>query len=33
VRERKLIPPERLDAVLSPEEMTEPGIPGSRTKA
>jgi aspartate ammonia-lyase len=33
VRERKLIPPERLDAILSPEEMTEPGIPGSRTKA
>jgi len=33
VRERKLIAPERLDAILSPEEMTEPGIPGSRTKA
>jgi aspartate ammonia-lyase len=33
VRERKLLPPDRLDAILSPEEMTEPGVPGSKTKA
>ena len=33
VRERHLIAPERLDAILSPEEMTEPGIPGSKTNA
>jgi len=33
VRERQLIPPDRLDRILSPEEMTEPGIPGSKTKA
>ena len=32
VRERKLIPPDRLEAILSPEEMTEPGVPGSKTK-
>jgi aspartate ammonia-lyase len=33
VRARQLIPPDRLDAILSPDEMTEPGIPGSKTKA
>jgi aspartate ammonia-lyase len=32
VRERQLIPPERLDAILSPEAMTQPGIPGSKTR-
>jgi len=32
VRDRKLMPPDRLDAILSPEEMTEPGVPGSKTK-
>ena len=32
VRERKLLPPDRLDAILSAEEMTSPGIPGSRGK-
>ena len=33
VRDRSLMPPARLDAILSPEEMTEPGVPGSKTKA
>jgi len=33
VRERKLIPNDKLDEILSPEEMTKPGIPGSTTKA
>ena len=33
VRERQLIPSDRLDAILSPDEMTEPGVPGSKTKA
>ena len=33
VRERKLLPEEKLAQILSPEEMTSPGIPGSRTKA
>jgi len=28
VRERKLLPDEQLDAILSPEAMTSPGIPG-----
>ena len=28
VRERQLIPDDQLDAILSPEEMTSPGIPG-----
>jgi fumarate hydratase class II len=32
VRDRKLIPPDRLNAILSAEEMTEPGVPGSKTK-
>jgi aspartate ammonia-lyase len=30
VRERKLVPDRELDAILSPEAMTSPGIPGSR---
>ena len=29
VRERKLLPDEQLDAILSPEAMTSPGVPGS----
>jgi len=33
VRERKLIPEDKLAQILSPEEMTSPGIPGSRTTA
>ena len=33
VRERKLLPEDKLAQILSPEEMTSPGIPGSRTKA
>jgi aspartate ammonia-lyase len=33
VRERKLLPEDRLAQILSPEEMTSPGIPGSRPKA
>ena len=33
VRERQLIPSDRLDAILSPDDMTEPGVPGSKTKA
>jgi len=33
VRERKLLPEEKLAEILSPEEMTTPGIPGSRAKA
>jgi aspartate ammonia-lyase len=33
VRERKLLPEEQLAQILSPEEMTSPGIPGARTKA
>jgi aspartate ammonia-lyase len=32
VRERKLIPDDRLDAILSPEAMTSPGIPGRRAR-
>jgi aspartate ammonia-lyase len=28
VRERGLIPDEELDAILSPEAMTSPGVPG-----
>jgi aspartate ammonia-lyase len=32
VRERKLIPDDKLAEILSPEEMTSPGIPGMRTK-
>ena len=32
VRERRLVPDNRLDAILSPEEMTTPGIPGRRTR-
>jgi len=30
VRERKLVPDRELDAILSPEAMTSPGIPGAR---
>ena len=30
VRERNLMPPDRLAAILSPDEMTQPGIPGSK---
>jgi hypothetical protein len=26
---RGLLPPERLDAILAPESMTRPGIPGA----
>jgi aspartate ammonia-lyase len=36
VKERGLIPPEQLDAILSPEAMTTPGVPGqpeTRTEA
>ncbi|HEX4566247.1 MAG TPA: aspartate ammonia-lyase [Vicinamibacterales bacterium] len=32
VRERQLIPATRLDAILSPDEMTKPGIPGAKVK-
>ena len=32
VRERKLLPENELDAILSPEAMTSPGIPGSRRR-
>jgi aspartate ammonia-lyase len=32
VRERNLIPAARLDAILSPDEMTKPGIPGAKVK-
>ena len=32
VRERKLMPEAKLAEVLSPEEMTSPGIPGSKSK-
>jgi aspartate ammonia-lyase len=32
VRERKLVPDRELDAILSPEAMTSPGIPGSRRR-
>jgi len=32
VRERKLLPEDKLAQILSPEEMTSPGIPGSRTR-
>jgi aspartate ammonia-lyase len=32
VRERKLVPDDRLAAILSPEAMTSPGIPGSDRK-
>ena len=30
VRERNLIPPDKLEAILSPDEMTQPGVPGSK---
>lgn len=33
VRERNLVAPDRLDAILSPEGMTQPGVPGSKGKA
>ena len=33
VRERKLLPDDKLAEILSPDEMTRPGVPGSRTKA
>jgi aspartate ammonia-lyase len=33
VRERKLMPEDQLAEVLSPEEMTSPGIPGSRSRS
>jgi len=33
VRERKLLPEDKLAEILSPEEMTSPGIPGSRTRS
>ena len=33
VRERKLIPEDELQQILSPEAMTSPGIPGSAKKA
>ncbi len=33
VRERNLMPADRLDAILSPEAMTEPGVPGSQSNA
>ena len=32
VRERNLIPAARLDGILSPDEMTKPGIPGAKVK-
>jgi aspartate ammonia-lyase len=32
VRERKLVPERELDAILSPEGMTSPGIPGARRR-
>jgi aspartate ammonia-lyase len=32
VRERRLLPDDQLDAVLSAEAMTSPGVPGSRTQ-
>jgi aspartate ammonia-lyase len=32
VRERRLVPDRELDAILSPEGMTSPGIPGSRSR-
>ena len=32
VRERRLVPDDQLDAVLSAEAMTSPGVPGSRTQ-
>lgn len=32
VTEKGLLPPEELEALLSPEELTRPGIPGSRQK-
>ena len=32
VRERKLLPDDTLAEVLSPEAMTTPGIPGTRTR-
>ena len=32
VRERQLIPEDQLDAILSPEAMTSPGIPGIRIR-
>ena len=31
VRERRLLPDDQLDAILSAEAMTSPGVPGSRT--
>ncbi len=33
VRERKLMPADTLDGILSPDEMTRPGVPGSKPKA
>jgi aspartate ammonia-lyase len=33
VRERKLIPEDKLAEILSPEEMTRPGVPGSKAQA
>jgi aspartate ammonia-lyase len=30
VRERNLVPPAKLEAILSPDEMTQPGVPGSK---
>ena len=32
VRERKLLPDDKLAAILSPESMTSPGIPGASEK-
>ena len=32
VRERKLLPDEQLDAILSPEAMTTPGVAGTAKK-
>jgi aspartate ammonia-lyase len=33
VRERHLLPDDQLDAILSPEAMTSPGVPGQQRKA
>jgi hypothetical protein len=32
VRERNLVPPDTLESILSPDEMTRPGIPGSKER-
>jgi aspartate ammonia-lyase len=32
VRERRLLPDDQLDRILSPDAMTSPGLPGERTK-